>query len=124
MTTEDGTARKAPRVVHLTSVHPPFDVRIFHKECKSIVRAGYDVTLIASHDRDETRDGIRLKAIPKQSGRLSRMTRGFWSIYREALRQDADLYHFHDPELIPLGLLLRMKGKKVIYDVHENTKAD
>jgi glycosyltransferase involved in cell wall biosynthesis len=52
------------------------------------------------------------------------MTRGVWSAYREALRQDADLYHFHDPELIPAGLLLRMKGKKVIYDVHENTKVD
>jgi glycosyltransferase involved in cell wall biosynthesis len=99
-------------------------VRIFHKECKSIARAGYDVTLIASHDRDETRDGIRLRAIPKQSGRLSRMTRGVWSTYQEALRQDADLYHFHDPELIPAGLLLRMKGKKVIYDVHENVQAD
>jgi glycosyltransferase involved in cell wall biosynthesis len=124
MSTEDTFAKKARRVVHLTSVHPPFDVRIFHKECKSIVRAGYDVTLIACHDRDETRDGIRLRAIPKQSSRLSRMTRGVWSTYREALRQDADLYHFHDPELIPVGLLLRMKSKKVIYDVHENLLAD
>src|SRR6516164_7076964 len=109
MSTEDIAAKKVRRVVHLTSVHPPFDVRIFQKECKSIVRAGYDVTLIASHDRDETRDGIRLKAIPKQSGRFSRMTRGVWSAYREAVRQNADLYHFHDPELIPAGLLLQMQ---------------
>ena len=124
MSAENTSVKKWRRVVHLTSVHQPFDVRIFHKECKSIARAGYDVTLIAAHDRDETRDGIRLRAIPIHSRRLSRMTLGVWSAYREALRQDADLYHFHDPELIPVGLLLRMKGKKVIYDVHENTQAD
>jgi glycosyltransferase involved in cell wall biosynthesis len=112
------------RVVHLTSVHQPFDVRIFHKECKSIVRAGYDVTLIACNDRDDMVDGVKLKAIPRRSGRLSRMTMVVWAAYREALRQDADLYHFHDPELIPVGLLLRLKGKSVIYDVHENVPQD
>jgi glycosyltransferase involved in cell wall biosynthesis len=112
------------KVVHLTSVHPPFDVRIFHKECKSIARAGYEVTLVVCHDRDETVDGVHVKALERKSGRLSRMTRGVWEVYREALRQDARLYHFHDPELMIVGLLLRLKGKQVIYDVHENVPAD
>jgi glycosyltransferase involved in cell wall biosynthesis len=121
--------RKLPRektrgVTHLTTVHPPFDVRIFHKECKSIARAGYDVTLIACHDRDEMREGVRIHAIPKAHGRLSRMIWGVWAVYREAVRQDADLYHFHDPELIPVGLVMRLKGKKVVYDVHEDVSAD
>jgi len=115
---------KAHKVTHLTTAHPPFDVRIFHKECRSIARAGYEVSLIACHDRDEVRDGVQLKAIPKPSGRLSRMTQSAWAIYRRAAREDSELYHFHDPELIPVGLLMRLRGKKVVYDVHEDVSAD
>jgi glycosyltransferase involved in cell wall biosynthesis len=124
MSTRKPSEEKAHTITHLTTVHPPFDVRIFHKECKSIARAGYDVTLIACHDRDETVDGVRLKGIPKRSGRLSRITRGVWTVFREARRTDSELYHFHDPELIPVGLLMRLKGKKVVYDVHEDVRAD
>jgi len=48
------------------------------------------------------------------------MTRTVWKIYQEARKQNADVYHFHDPELIPIGLLLRAGGKDVIYDIHED----
>ena len=43
-----------------------------------------------------------------------------WRMLTKALRTKADLYHFHDPELMPIGLLLRLVGKKVIYDIHED----
>src|ERR1700730_16413921 len=111
---------KNAKVVNLTSVHGPFDDRIFYKECNSLARAGYDVMLVVPNRRDETINGIRLKAIPAPTGRLSRMTRTSWQIYRAAARQRAHVYHFHDPELIPVGLLLRLRGEKVIYDIHED----
>lgn len=118
------SAEVSPRVVHLSSVHPPFDVRIFHKECRSIAKAGYDVTLVVCHDRSETKDGVRLEAIPRHSARISRMIRTVWAAYRKSRQQDAGLYQFHDPELIPVGLLLQLLGKRVVYDVHEDVASD
>jgi glycosyltransferase involved in cell wall biosynthesis len=108
------------KICHLTSVHPPFDIRIFHKECKTLGQAGYRVVLIASHDEKEEVDGVRILALPKAKSRLERMTKIQWKLYKEALKQDADIFHFHDLELLLLGLLLKLRRKKVIYDVHED----
>jgi len=104
----------------MTSVHPPFDVRIYHKECRSLANAGYDVTLIAPHTENENINGIRIKAIPKYVNRYRRMLYGTLTVYGVARTVNAELYHFHDPELIPVGLLLRMEGKRVLYDIHED----
>lgn len=84
------------KVCILTPVHPPFDIRIFHKEVKSLARAGCYVTIIAQHDKDEIVDGIRIDPLPKPNNRLERMTRTVWSAYQKALKIDADIYHFHD----------------------------
>src|SRR3982750_1681056 len=68
------TDPKRCRVVHLTSAHSAADVRIFHKECRSLARAGYEVIVIGNHPRNETVDGVRLQGLPGIKGRLQRMT--------------------------------------------------
>ncbi len=108
------------RVCHLSSVHRTFDTRVFHKECRSLAAAGYAVTLVIRHERDETVAGVRIAALPAPRGRLARMTGTVAALWRRAVALDADLYHFHDPELIPVGLLLRLRGKRVVYDAHED----
>lgn len=108
------------RVAHLSSVHQPFDTRIFHRECRVLAEAGYDVSLIVGHDRDEERDGIRVRAVPRGGSRLTRMLATTWRVWRRARAERTAVYHIHDPELIPVALALRRRGAKVIYDAHEN----
>jgi len=109
-----------PRIVHLTSVHSAHDNRIFDRECKGLAARGYDVTLIVPHDCDETIDQVRIRAVPMPKNRRQRLSHVVPAVYRRAVEEDADLFHFHDPELIPIALLLRCKNKKVVYDVHED----
>ncbi|MBA2655119.1 MAG: glycosyltransferase [Gammaproteobacteria bacterium] len=112
------------KVAHLTSVHSVQDVRIFYKQCLSLKQQGYDVTLIAQDDADRILEGIKVVAVEKINSRFRRMTKLPWQIYREAIKVKADLYHFHDPELIIIGLLLRLRGKRVVYDIHEDVPRD
>jgi glycosyltransferase involved in cell wall biosynthesis len=108
------------KVVHLSSAHYAADTRIFHRECKSLAKAGHDVTLLAQHDRDTMIGGVKIKALQKPKSRWRRWTAGIWQVYRYVMDQNADLYHFHDPELIPVGMWLSLRGKRVIYDAHED----
>jgi glycosyltransferase involved in cell wall biosynthesis len=109
------------KIVHITSVHSPSDVRIFHKEAKTLAHAGFNVTLIAQHNLNETIDEIEILALPKAKDRIHRMLELPLKGFILAFKQKADIYHFHDPELLLVGILLKLiKGKKVIYDVHEN----
>ena len=108
------------RIVHLTTGHDAFDVRVFQKECSSLSNAGYDVVLVAPHERDQLAGRVRVKAIPMRAGRWYRFTVGVWHACRETLRENAILYHFHDPELVPAGVLFRLLGRRVVYDVHDD----
>ena len=111
------------RVCVMTSVHPAADVRIHDKQTLTLSRAGYDVLLLApAHlpkDRvDETQ--VRLVQVRLPRSRPGRMVVGSLCILGAALRARANSYHFHDPELLPVGLLLKLLGKTVVYDVHED----
>lgn len=111
----------AHHIVHFSSVHRAQDTRILHRECRTLAEAGFRVTLIANAPSDFVEHGVKVRALPVQSGnRFRRMTTKVWRTFQMARAEKADLYHFHDPELIPAGLLLRLTGAPVIYDVHES----
>lgn len=99
----------------LSSAHFAFDDRIFYKEAKSLSQAGYEVVIIAWHDKEETIDNIKIIPLPILKDRFHRMTKTLWKLFKLALKEKADVYHFHDPELIFIGIVLRLLDKKVIY---------
>lgn len=107
------------KVCHLTSAHQSDDTRIFHKECISLKKY-YDVFLIA-HGSSYTRKGITVIGLgEKPNSRFRRMYFSTRKVYKAALALDADIYHLHDPELLPYATKLKKKGKKVIFDSHED----
>ena len=119
------------KVCHITTVHNPFDTRIFHKEAKTLAKDGFDVTVIAPQDNKQLAtgdkrqvtiiDGVKIISLPKPKNRLSRMFCLTKKAYKLALKQEAEIYHFHDPEFLPWAVKLKKKTKaKVIYDVHED----
>lgn len=116
------------RVCHFSSAHRGLDVRIFHKECASLAAAGYDthLVIVASNQEVATAQakGVTVHALQVPEGRFSRMVRQAWRCYATGRSLDADIYHFHDPELIPYGIWLALFGKKVVYDVHEDVPQD
>lgn len=109
------------KVCHLTSVHSMNDTRIFIKECQSLERSGHEVTYIVPNSESKIISGVQVLGVPSDAkGQLARMRITTQKVYEKALEVNADVYHFHDPELMPVGLKLKKRGKKVIYDVHED----
>ncbi len=108
--------RSMLKICHITSKHTPFDTRIFLKECTAL-KAQYNVVLIAANAKNETINDIEIIGFKYRKGQS---VRNHYRIFRKAIKQKAAVYHIHDAELLPLAMLLKRLGNKIIYDVHEN----
>jgi glycosyltransferase involved in cell wall biosynthesis len=107
-------------VVHLTSVHIRTDTRVFIRACSSLAKAGWRTSLVvADCIGDEQRNGVNIYDVGVKKWRFDRIFNATRHVYAKALELDANIYHLHDPELIPIGLKLKRAGKIVIFDSHE-----
>lgn len=108
-------------VLHLTTVHPRFDTRIFQKECMALHQAGHKVDLVVADGLgDAVSSGITIHDLGRVTGRLRRMTALPFRAYRYVRKLKPASVHIHDPELLIVALALRLAGKTVIYDAHED----
>ncbi|MGH8612397.1 MAG: glycosyltransferase [Gammaproteobacteria bacterium] len=110
-------------VCHITTVHRLGDTRVFHREAAAISEDGkYSLIIIASGCSLDVPAGIpgEIRLLPARGGRLQRMVLSQGRAIVMALRAKADLYHLHDPELLPGAILLRSLGKRVVFDIHED----
>ena len=108
------------RICIITTAHGAMDDRIFHKQALSLAQAGFEVSMIANWTADTDSGPVKKLPLPVFKGRVSRILRGSFCAMRMAFKAKADIYHFHDPELLPIGVALKCFGKRVIYDVHED----
>jgi len=114
---------KKYKITHLSSAHPRYDIRIFAKMCSSLSKnINNEVNLIIADGMgDENKNNVHIFDVGKKvGGRISRMTKTVKKVFIKAKELDSDIYHLHDPELIPIGLKLKKLGKKVIFDAHED----
>jgi len=107
-------------ITHLTSAHPRYDTRIFLKECCSLAKVYHVSLVVADGLGNEEKDGVGIYDVGIEEGRFGRIFQTTKKVLAKALELDSDLYHLHDPELIPVGLKLKKMGKRVIFDAHED----
>ena len=102
--------------------HKPLDTRIFHKESRWLQAAGWDVVLIIPHHEDFKKDNVQILAVPLPRKGWEQLVKCPWKIFLKAFRQPKDsIFHLHDSELLLVGIILKLLGRTVIYDAHEDT---
>jgi len=110
-------------VCHLSPVKGRLDARTYNMEILPAVKHGVRAALVGPHGTEHHEHG--LDVLPLTGGR-SRLSRFFTSpaIAFFARRQPARIYHLHNPEMIPAGLLLKLLFRKtVVYDTQEDFAA-
>jgi glycosyltransferase involved in cell wall biosynthesis len=77
--------------------------------------------LVADGKGDELVSDIKILdiGIPSRN-RLGRAIMGSFGMWKKLRTLKHDIVHLHDPELLPLGLLINLTNNVVIYDMHEN----
>lgn len=108
------------RVCHLTPIEKGQDERAFTREALPSLAYGLRACILGPHSLSGPIKEVEFVPAPKCRNRLTRILSAarlaFW-----ALKQDADIYHIHNPELIPAGLVLRVFfRRKVVYDTRED----
>ncbi len=109
------------KIVHITSLHRRDDSRVFQKQLITLSKHFECYYIIADGLGDTIVKDIQIYDVGKPLGTKDRLTRIKKLILKKALEINADLYQYHDPEMNLVGLKLLKKGKRVIYDAHEDS---
>jgi len=112
------------KILHITTVHPRRDTRIFYRECKTIGDEGHDIILIVADGKgDEFNEGVQVYDIGKENSRIVNFFKSFGKLKKKIRKIAPDIVHFHDPELMFLGKSISRMGIPVVFDIHENVSA-
>lgn len=104
----------------ISTVHATYDTRIFYKQIDSLRRC-YHVIYLSPVSGAPEQDWI--VPLYKSSSKLGRL-RTHLSLIMRLRSIKADLYLLHDPELLPLGIVMSALGKRIVWDMHEDTYND
>lgn len=128
-------------IMHISSAHDMDDPRIFYRHCSSLHEHNYKIIYSGPFKKIKknqminnievielkfnNRDIIKKNAIltipiSKYSNRILRFTLGNFFLLKNVFRVKPAIVEFHDPDLVFVGLVLRIFGYKVIANIHED----
>ena len=97
------------------------DEIVIFRQAKSLIEAGFEVSLIVSDDEpEEYIDGVRV--VPngfKQSGYLKRILRLPSAMFKKAKEIEADIYPPCSVDVLSVGLRLRTRGRIILFHLRE-----
>lgn len=107
-------------ICHISTLHPRFDTRVFHRELVSLAKKFNTYFIVADGKGDEIINSVKIIDLGlRNSSRIKRARIDSKKAFRKAVELNCEIYHLHDPELISIGFKLKKAGKKVIFDSHE-----
>src|SRR5262249_30733013 len=130
--------RKAPgsicttqtTTLHLAPGHWAGHMRIYHRGCMSLVRAGYRVELMAHTLQGERlNEYVELHSLgeygsPTLAWRIAGRIKRCQYAYSFARHSKAELFHYYSPEFIPWAKMLRNGTRKpTLFDCMEDFEA-
>ena len=111
---------RALRIAHISTVHSALDARIFYREARSLQDLGCEVTVFGVHPHHASVLGIPIRAM-RSLPRARRLATSWYRGLRVVRSHPADVYHFHDPELLPAAVLAHvLLRRRVVFDAHED----
>lgn len=105
---------------HFTTAHTSLKARSFHRECMPLAASGLSVRFVAPVKSAEFQDGVTIVGLSQRATTAARIA-ALPGLFATLLRQHASVYHFQDPQLLPLALALKLIfRRRVIYDAYED----
>ena len=110
-------------VLHLVTTHGVGDPRVVRKEARTMAAAGYRVGLVVPHDADGEVDGVEVHAVPRPATGKERVLKTTRLVGDRALAEAGPntVFHIHDSDLLPFGIAQALRGRRVVYDAHEDS---
>lgn len=119
----DSLNSKRESVYQLTSRHRMMDERILHRMAETLRDAGYKSAVVCPHQKHFSFKNVKMIACPLTANRKSKWLRltAPWRLFWFALRnKHCKVFEIHDPDMLKIGLLLKIFGRRVVYDIHED----
>ncbi|WP_392454624.1 glycosyltransferase [Chryseomicrobium aureum] len=107
------------KIVYLTSNHPKYDGRIYHKIIKALAPRINQITSINPNIEETSEGNISFKSFNKEKGLIGRL-KGLINLYRIGKEENADVIIAPEPDSLFVAFILRKIHKNtVIFDSHE-----